>query len=113
MPQTDRQEVYSAINRERDYQEAKWSRPAHNHTVTEYLVYIQHQLDLARTKVSTMEDDGDARAELRKIAALCVSAMEEHGIVHRGGFPVQPANTLESLRASSKAWDDHWAGGPE
>jgi hypothetical protein len=43
------------------------------------LVYIQHYVDLAFNRVSTEDGEQGALENLRKIAALAVAAMEEHG----------------------------------
>lgn len=78
-----REEVYKVIDGERDYQEKRWARPAHNHSNTEYLVYIQHYVNQAFTAVSTQDGDQATLSALRKIAALAVAAMEENGVEAR------------------------------
>jgi len=78
-----RETVFQAINDERDYQEQKWARPAHNHSNTEYLVFINYYVQQAFTAVSTQEDDSATKSALRKIAALAVAAMEENGVETR------------------------------
>jgi len=78
-----RQEVFNIISTERDYQDIRWPRPAHNHSVTEYLVYLDHYIKHAMELVSTTNGDYSALPDLRKIAALAVAAMEEHGVVER------------------------------
>jgi hypothetical protein len=78
-----RQEVFEVINDERDYQEKIWKRPKHNHSAIEYLVYIDHYVKQAMELVSTKDDESDALPNLRKIAALAVAAMEEHGAIDR------------------------------
>jgi ribonucleotide reductase beta subunit family protein with ferritin-like domain len=79
----EREIVYKAINQEREYQETRWPRPQHNHTNTEYLVYIQYYVNQALTAVSCEDGDGATFPALRKIAALAVAAMEENGVVFR------------------------------
>ena len=74
-----RQEVYNTIDGERDYQEKRWERPAHNHSNTEYLVYIRHYVNEALSAVSTQDGDRATLPALRKIAALAVAAMEANG----------------------------------
>lgn len=78
-----RSEVYDAIDGERNYQESRWERPRHNHTNTEYLVYINHYVQQAFAAVSTQDGDGATHPALRKIAALAVAAMEENGVAYR------------------------------
>lgn len=79
----ERSQVYKAIDSERDFQERRWTRPAHNHSATEYLVYIDHYVRKAMEAVSTEDGEASALPCLRKIAALAVSAMEEHGVPFR------------------------------
>jgi hypothetical protein len=78
-----RREVYNAIDGERDYQELRWIRPLHTHSVTEYLVYIEHYLNKAKLAVSTQDGEQGALDDLRKITALGVAAMEENGAKER------------------------------
>jgi hypothetical protein len=78
-----RAEVYRAIDGERTYQEKRWERPKHNHTNTEYLVYIDHYVKQAFAAVSTEDGDESTFPALRKIAALAVAAMEENGVRFR------------------------------
>ncbi len=78
---TNRQSVFNAINHERDYQERRW--PGHTHSATEYLVYIDHYVKKAFAQVSTQDGEESSLHELRKIAALAVAAMEEHGAPSR------------------------------
>lgn len=79
----ERSEVYKIIDEERDYQEWRWPRPAHNHSITEYLVYMRHYVNKALDKVSTSDGDKVALEDVRKIAALAVACMEENGAVGR------------------------------
>lgn len=81
-----RKEVYEIIDGEREYQETRWVRPQHNHSATEYLVYIDHYLKKALARVSIEEGEDGALENLRKIAALAVAAMEEHGAPRRMGY---------------------------
>jgi hypothetical protein len=81
-----RQEVYRAIDGERNYQEYRWHRPEHIHSVTEYLVYIEYYVNRAKVAVSSQDDEQGALDDLRKITALGVAAMEENGAVQRVGW---------------------------
>ena len=85
-----RQEVYAVIDGERDYQR-KWEDPAltdsgGRHSETEFLVYIQDYVNEALHE-ATRKPDPEAFKfclnSLRKIAALAVAAMEQHGAVAR------------------------------
>jgi hypothetical protein len=87
-----RELVYKAVDGERTYQERRWQRPAHNHTNTEYLVYIQHYVHQALEAVSVDDGEWATFPALRKIAALAVAAMEENGVIERDN-PHCPAST--------------------
>lgn len=78
-----RKEVYDAIDSERNYQDEIWPRPKHIHSVTEYLVFIDHYVKIGMSKVSTQDGETGALPDLRKIAALAVAAMEENGAIQR------------------------------
>ena len=72
-----RSEVFAAIDLERTYQDR--CHPGHRHEVGTYLTYLRHYLNLAGTAVMTGSDDRDGLAEIRKIAALAVACLEQHG----------------------------------
>lgn len=89
-----RQEVYAALDSEREYQNKRWgvtpdSTTGHNpHSVTEWLTYMHTYVSkgLEIATMSSKQDDPESRAALefvRKVAALGVVAMEEHGAPHR------------------------------
>lgn len=92
---TPRTEVYSAIDTERDYQNARWGdtpgeESGHNpHSVTEWLTYMRHYVEegLKLATLSSRKDDPYDTAALqfaRKVAALGVVCMEQHGAPRRG-----------------------------
>lgn len=69
--------VYDAIDSERDYQNAKW--PAEL-TVGEYLLAAEEYLAHARHLWSTEpKPESSTLEDVRKIAAILVRCMEEHG----------------------------------
>ena len=77
-----RAEVYSAIDSERAYQDARWG--GHRHEAESWVLFIEHYAHLARVKASTTDftDAANLTAyldDLRKIATLAVAAMEQHG----------------------------------
>lgn len=92
-----REEVYKLIDGERQYQDSMWNPETTptggSHTPTEWLVYIQDYANEA-LHIGTRESDATARekqlAILRKIAALAVSGMEEHGAPTRQPKAVTP-----------------------
>lgn len=79
----DRNEIYKAIERERDYQDNKYGavhdRP---HSVVEWLLIMRKELEEAEngwihgTEESALE-------ELLQVVAVGVAAMEQHGFVER------------------------------
>ena len=85
--------VYEAIDSEREYQNSKWRRPTskdpagHNpHTITEWLSYMQYYVNEG-LKVQTLSfEEGAGLDFLRKVAALGVAGMEQHGAPKREGF---------------------------
>lgn len=83
-------EVFSAIERERAYQDAIWcaaTTPTEGkHTPTEFLVYMQHYMNLATVQASTAADPVATIGvldNLRKVVALGAACMEQNGVVHR------------------------------
>lgn len=81
-----RRDVYLALDSEREYQHKKWG--SETHTVTEYLLYMEHSLFLARAMASSlsMSDEANKRKVLdcvRKVTALGVVCMEDEGAPRR------------------------------
>ena len=78
-----RQEVYEAIDDERNYQDSKNSRPL---PLGEELALLTKYSGKALEVWSNQPFDPseeEARAVLRKIAAICVRALEHHGAPRR------------------------------
>lgn len=96
---TDRADVFAAIDSERAYQNQRWgvepTDAGHNpHSVCEWLTYIRHYADegLKIAVMSSRRDDPEDRRALefaRKVAALGVVCMEQHGAPARPGFEGQ------------------------
>lgn len=91
---TSRQEVFSAIDSERDYQDSRWGgtlsgeRPAPegeggDRSLDEFILYIRgYASDLADFAAKS-SDWQEKLHKVRKVAGLCVAAMEQHGAPHR------------------------------
>ena len=89
-----REEVYQAIDSERDYQKSKGDETdGHEHLhelesfvlyMDDYLTELKHQL--SRIWVPTGELPTEALNTLRKVTTLGVAAMEQHGAPQRKGF---------------------------
>lgn len=87
---TNRDEVYKAIDGEREYQGLVWNENTTSckgiHNNTEFLVYIRDYVDEAlhiQTRQASPDCDVFAQHTLRKIAALAVAAMEQNGVLFR------------------------------
>lgn len=92
---TPRSDVYKAIDSEREYQNSRWSRtPAdvaagHNpHSLVEWFTYMKSYTNEALEILSRNGDPEEASQMAlpfaRKVAALGVVAMEQHGAPLRG-----------------------------
>jgi len=76
-----RPDVYAAIDSEREYQ-GKWGD--RTHTVTEYILYMEHYLAEARKRASTLDLEIPIHHDnvmdfIRKVTALGVVCMEDNG----------------------------------
>jgi len=85
----ERKEVYKRIDGERDYQDKAWvarrtadGTPDEEKGVAEWITYIEHHLREAKNAVYYL-DTNQALAEIRKVTALGVRAMEIHGCPER------------------------------
>jgi hypothetical protein len=89
----ERTDVYKRIDGERDYQDAKWGTrreadgtPDEEKPVAEWINYMEFHLQKAKNAVYYL-DTKEALAELRKVTALGVRAMEIHGCPERVILP--------------------------
>ena len=87
-----RDDVYAAIDSERDYQDAQWGgtseggRPGNGfRSVDAYAAYIQRYTNVLIEVVGTSDNDMRKLDVIRKIAGLCVVCMEQHGAHKRKG----------------------------
>lgn len=81
-----REEVYAAIDEERDYQDLKWPLPDHRHTVEEFILYSEDYLTEAKHILSRNPmkiAQSSALHILRKVAAMLVACMEINGALRR------------------------------
>lgn len=86
----ERKEVYAAIDGERAYQDSRWNSETTTsgglHSFEEWICYIEDYLREAKTHLSRLpkqEADGLAGDIFRKVGAMTVSALEQHGCWHR------------------------------
>lgn len=73
---TPRNLAYRAIDSEREYQK-KWGEKPHE--VSSFILYMEHHLALARAIASSTSPESAALDEIRKVTALGVACMEQHG----------------------------------
>ena len=81
---TQQDDVFSVVHDERVFQDRKWGTIAdHPHEVGSYLTIIRTLLTDAEREYTTGRGDAGALDELRKIVAVGVACMEQHGPVPR------------------------------
>ena len=85
-----RNEVYAAIDSERDYQDKRWGATASSgnpgageRTIDEFALYISAYADDLKDIASHALDPDNKLAWVRKIAGLCVACLEQHGAPSR------------------------------
>ena len=84
---TTREQVYKALDGERDYQESRWN--AEYHEVAAFILYMEEYLARTRELASTLADNeanenGESALDfVRKVTALGVACMEQHGAPRR------------------------------
>lgn len=79
-----RQEVFSAINDERVFQDRKWGTVKdHPHEVGSWLTIMRQLLTDAERGYMSTRGDISALNELRKIVSVGIACMEQHGVVVR------------------------------
>lgn len=95
----NRSEVYEVINGERDYQDTRYPLHVSGFSASPegFLLVIEQLSADARAAITAgnlppLGDGSVALDYMRKIAATCVRAMEQHGAVRRGPSPVEPAD---------------------
>ena len=109
----EREHVYKRIDGERNYQDIvgksgqRGDTPDEEKPVSEWVNYIEYHLTKAKDKVYHLRTD-DALAELRKVAALAVRAMEIHGCPERrmpdriGNVKINPDGTTTKCTDNPK-----------
>lgn len=79
-----RQEVFSVVNDERIYQDRKWGTvEEHPHEVGSWLTIMRQLLNDADRAYMSQRGDVGALDELRKVVAVGVACMEQHGPIAR------------------------------
>lgn len=85
-----RDEVYDVLDGERAYQETRWNADTTEnegrHVVAEWVLYMEHYLNLAKQALSTQPEPSaqlQALHIVRKVTALGVACMEQNGAPQR------------------------------
>lgn len=79
----ERKKVYEILDDERDYQDSKKVNLGDKEkSVAEWILYMEYHLDIAKRLVYHLSQT-NALAEIRKVTALGVVAMEVHGCPER------------------------------
>lgn len=96
-----RDQVFRAIDNERIYQDLKWGTiQEHPHEVGAWLTVMRKLLNDADYAWCGQRGDVGALDEIRKVAAVAVACMEQHGVVLRqpaahGPEPIKPYEPYE------------------
>jgi hypothetical protein len=83
MPQV--QEVFAAIEAERQYQEDTWGDLDKRNNVGDFILYMQRYLKEAAVANNPDQPEKSLDA-IRKVVTIGVAAMERHGVVRREGY---------------------------
>lgn len=89
----DRSKVYEALDSERAYQMDRWNEhtttSGGHHSLEEWLLYMRKYMEKAEavlTEKPRQVANPEATEILRKVTALGVAALEEHGCDRRAGY---------------------------
>lgn len=88
--------IFDAIQRERQYQDAKWGNKPH--TVGNFILIMEGELEEAKQSWRKGVGDKDALRELLQVIAVGVACLEQHGVVERESASTAPI---------AKAWATH------
>lgn len=78
--------VFAALESELAYSEKKHSEAGRNHEIAAWLTYMRDYLTEAERIVSRTDREADALDTIRKVTALGVACMAEHGAPQRSGY---------------------------
>lgn len=85
-----RQEVFSVVSDERIFQDRKWGTvEEHPHEVGSWLTIMRQLLNDAERAYMSQRGDIGALDEVRKVVAVGVACMEQHGPVGRKAIDPQ------------------------
>jgi hypothetical protein len=80
-----REEVYRALDSEREYQINRWGGESHDNkkSVGDFIVYMETHLQKAKEHYSSDDFSNQTLDELRKVTAIGVACFEVHGVSAR------------------------------
>lgn len=85
-----RQEVYEALNTEREYQQSRWNSSTTTsggqHSFSEWIAYMEDYLSEAKhllARTAKQKSYPEVSNIIRKVTAMGVAAMEQHGAPKR------------------------------
>lgn len=79
-----RNDVFSAVDEERKFQDQKWGTLTESpHEVGSWLIIMRQLLNDAEQAYSSQREDIHALDEIRKVVAVGVACMEQHGVPPR------------------------------
>lgn len=79
-----RNDVYVSLDTEREYQIKRWGVETQaSQPVASYLTFIQHYMNEATREITKNPDNRFVMETIRKITALGVACMEQHGAPQR------------------------------
>jgi hypothetical protein len=82
-----RERVYNAIDSERDFQDRKWGTvEEHPHEVGGWLTIMRQLLRDAEKAWASSSTDLTATDEIRKVVAVGMACLEQHGVPMRSKF---------------------------
>ncbi len=80
----NREDVYSIIDNEREYQIKKWgSIKDKPHEVGAWITLMQHHLDIASKNWCENNNDISSLEEIKKVISIGVACGEQHGLKYR------------------------------
>jgi hypothetical protein len=85
-----REDVFKAIDSERDYQQRRWGVRQENGTfkeiprsVEQFILYMEDYLLQAKHQITREAGEFTSKETIRKVVTLGVACLEQHGVVPR------------------------------
>lgn len=104
---TPRHEVFGVINDERTYQDRKWGTIAeHAHEVGSWITIMRKLLRDAEDAYQSQRGDIGALDEIRKVVAVGVACMEQHGPVGRKATDFEAQSNFTTIKGEEFHEDD-------